>query len=160
MAGDGDVDAAKKLGVQLGCSSQMSVLGWVEVEEVDRLLAESDVLVLPSHAEGLAAALVQAMSWGLAVVTTDVGGAGEFLEHGRNSILVKAGDVRGISNAIRELAVNPALRLRLGLAARDTMSRFSIDTYIVTLTELYEELASGSPRRRGESSTIAALHKS
>ncbi len=45
-------------------------------------------------------ALVEAMSWGLPVVTTGVGGAGEFLVQGRNCMLVTPGDVQGISNAI------------------------------------------------------------
>ena len=92
--------------------------------------------------------LVEAMSWGLAVVSTGVGGAGEFLEQRRNSILVDPGDVQGISSAICELARDPALRLRLGFAARETVSRFSIDSYIVTLSELYEELATKLPGNR------------
>jgi glycosyltransferase involved in cell wall biosynthesis len=146
LVGDGDVDAAKKLIVQLGCSRLVAVSGWVGAAEVDRLLAEADIFMLPSYAEGMAMSLVEAMSWGLAVVTSGVGGAGEFLEHRCNSMLVSPGDVQGISNAICELANNPELRLRLGLAARETISRFSIDTYVATLCELYEDLASGSQR--------------
>jgi glycosyltransferase involved in cell wall biosynthesis len=148
LVGDGDVEAAQKLGAQLGCSSQMTVSGWVGAAKVDQLLAESDIFMLPSHAEGMAMSLVEAMSWGLAVVTSSVGGAGEFLEHRRNSILVDPGDIQGISSAICELACDSALRLRLGLAARETISRFSIDTYIVTLSELYEELATKLPGDR------------
>ena len=93
-------------------------------------------------------ALVEAMSWGLPVVTTGVGGAGEFLDEGRNCMLVTPGDIHGISNAISELARNPALRQRLGHAARETISQFSIDSYIVKLNEMYEELASGLPQGR------------
>jgi glycosyltransferase involved in cell wall biosynthesis len=81
------------------------------------------------------------MSWGLPVVTTGVGGASEFLEQGRNCLLVSPGDVDGIRDAIANLARDPEFRLQLGLAARDTISRFSIDTYISTLSALYEELA-------------------
>lgn len=141
LAGDGDVDAAQALGASLGCSSRMSILGWVGEGEVSRLLAEADVLLLPSRAEGMAMALLEGMSWGLPVLATAVGAHGEFLESGRNSILVKPGDIQGINEAICALARNPELRLRLGLAARETAKRFNIDTYIVTLTRLYEELA-------------------
>lgn len=148
LAGDGDVNAAQELGAQLGCSAQVKVSGWVGAAKVHQLLAESDIFMLPSRAEGMAMSLVEAMSWGLAVVTTNVGGAGEFLEHRRNSMLVSPGDVQEISNAISELICDHALRLRLGLAARETISRFSIDTYIVTLSELYEELASKLPGNR------------
>jgi glycosyltransferase involved in cell wall biosynthesis len=155
LAGDGDVDAAQELGAQLGCSGLVTVSGWVGAAKVHQLLAESDIFMLPSHAEGMAMSLVEAMSWGLAVVTTGVGGAGEFLEHRRNSMLVSPGDVQEISNAISELICDPALRLSLGLAARETASRFSIETYIVTLSELYEELAAKRPVSR--SAELCAL---
>ena len=58
-------------------------------------------------------ALVEAMSWGLPVVTTSVGGAGEFLEQGSNCLLVTPGDVLGISEALAGLARDPAFRQRI-----------------------------------------------
>lgn len=147
MAGDGAVGAAQQLCDQLGCSDLVTISDWVEVAKVHQLLAESDIFMLPSHAEGMAMSLLEAMSWGLAVVTTGVGGAGEFLEHRQNCMLVNPGDVQGISNAICELEGSPELRMRLGLAARETVSRFSVDRYITKLCALYEELSSDSPQR-------------
>jgi len=145
LAGDGDVGAAQELCAQLGCSDLVTTSSWVGVAKVHQLLAESDIFMLPSHAEGMAMSLVEAMSWGLAVVTTGVGGAGEFLEHRRNSMLVKPGDVQEISEAISELACDPELRLRLGLAGRETISRFGIETYVVKLSGLYEALGTTTP---------------
>jgi glycosyltransferase involved in cell wall biosynthesis len=148
MAGDGEINDAKTLAAQLGCLNRMSIPGWTGPATVERLLVESDVLVLPSYAEGMAMALVEAMSWGLPVVTTGVGGAGEFLDQDRNCMLVTPGDIQGISNAISELARNPGLRQRLGHAARETISQFSIDSYILKLNGIYEELASRLPQGR------------
>jgi glycosyltransferase involved in cell wall biosynthesis len=145
MAGDGDTEEARLLAVEQGCLDSVSIPGWVGKADVERLLVESDVLVLPSHAEGMAMALVEAMSWGLPVVTTSVGGAGEFLEQGSNCLLVTPGDVRGISDAISGLARDPVYRLELGRAARQTVSRFSIDSYISTLSGVFEELACKLP---------------
>jgi glycosyltransferase involved in cell wall biosynthesis len=153
LAGDGDTDEARALAQELGCAKRVAIPGWIGKAGVERLLADSDVLVLPSYAEGMAMALVEAMSWGLPVVTTSVGGAGEFLEQGRNCLLVSPGDVGGIRDAIATLARDPEFRLQLGLAARDTISRFSIDTYISTLSALYEELAGSQSGR--SSVTIA-----
>ena len=141
MAGDGDTEEVRALARELGCLNRVSIPGWIGKAEVERLLVESDVLVLPSYAEGMAMALVEAMSWGLPVVTTSVGGAAEFLEQGSNCLLVTPGDVCGITTAISELARDAAYRLELGNAARQTISRFSIDTYVCTLTAVYEELA-------------------
>jgi glycosyltransferase involved in cell wall biosynthesis len=143
VAGDGDTEQVRALATELGCLDRVSIPGWVGKAEVERLLVESDVLVLPSYAEGMAMALVEAMSWGLPVVTTSVGGAAEFLEQGSNCLLVTPGDVSGITTAISELARDSAYRLQLGNAARQTISRFSIDTYVCTLAGVYEELAAG-----------------
>jgi glycosyltransferase involved in cell wall biosynthesis len=148
LAGDGDTEEARALAVEQGCLDRVAIPGWVGKADVERLLVESDVLVLPSHAEGMAMALVEAMSWGLPVVTTSVGGAGEFLEQGSNCLLVTPGDVRGISDAIATLARDPAYRLELGRAARQTVSRFSIDSYIATLSGVFEELANKLPGQK------------
>lgn len=145
LAGDGEIEAARELALELGCSEQTAVLGWVGTEEVVQLLARSDVLLLPSREEGLALTLVEAMSWGLAVVTTSVGGAGEFLESGHNCILVVPGDVPAIASAICELARSPGLRLRLGVEARRTAKRFSLESCLAKLATLYEELAGDLP---------------
>jgi glycosyltransferase involved in cell wall biosynthesis len=155
MAGDGETNEAKALATQLGCSNCISIPGWIGPATVEQLLVESDVLVLPSYAEGMAMALVEAMSWGLAIVTTGVGGAGEFLDQGRNCMLVTPGDIGEISNAISELARNPALRERIGRAARETVSRFSIHSYIATLSGVYEDLAKRLPERHSPADSPA-----
>jgi glycosyltransferase involved in cell wall biosynthesis len=98
--------------------------------------------------------LIEAMAWGLPVVTTSVGGAGEFLEHGHNSLLVTPGDVQGISHAISKLAGDRGLRQQMGRAARETISRFGIDHYVFTLSGIYEELANRLPR--GLSARVSA----
>jgi glycosyltransferase involved in cell wall biosynthesis len=140
LAGDGDVEAARSLAAELGVESRISIPGWVGPSEVKSLLTASDVLLLPSYAEGMAMALIEGMSWGLAVVATNVGGQGEFLEDGRNSLLIKPGNLQSISSAITVLDANPALRLQLGRAARETISRFAIPGYIATLRGIYAEL--------------------
>lgn len=153
LAGDGEVNAAASLAAQSGCSEGVDIRGWVGVKEVESLLRDSDVLVLPSHAEGMSMALIEAMSWGLAVVTTSAGGAQAFLEHGRNSLLVTPGDVKGIGQAICGLYRNPHMRVTLGVAARETISQFSIESYMVKLTTLYEELATLRMGKLGTTAT-------
>jgi glycosyltransferase involved in cell wall biosynthesis len=141
FAGDGEVDAVRDLAKSLGCSLQTSVLGWVEPRETDRLMAEADVFLLPSYGEGMSMALLEAMAWGLAVVTTTCGGADEFLLSDHNCVLTKPGDIQDIAAAMRALALDPQLRARLGTEARKTASHFNVDNYIAKLTYLYEELA-------------------
>ena len=85
-----------------------------------------------------------------AVLYVVFGGAGEFLEQGRNCLLVTPGDVGGIRDAIAGLEGDPDYRLQLGLAGRVTISRFNIDTYISTLSALYEELAGNQHAKQNE----------
>jgi glycosyltransferase involved in cell wall biosynthesis len=141
LAGDGEADAVRELANSLGCSLQTSVLGWVEQAETERLLKEADVFLLPSHGEGMSMALLEAMAWGLAVVTTASGGADEFLLSDRNCILTKPGDVQALARAMCTLAKDPTLRARLGAEALKTASRFNVHNYVEKLTSLYEELA-------------------
>jgi glycosyltransferase involved in cell wall biosynthesis len=142
FAGDGETDAARDLANKLGCSFQTSILGWVRPLETNRLLVEADVFLLPSRGEGMSMALLEAMAWGLPVVTTASGGTDEFLSSYHNCVLVRPGDVHDIAEALHGLVVDPKLRLRLGIEARRTAERFSIDQYTVKLASLYEQLAS------------------
>lgn len=153
LAGDGEVDAARDLAKSLGCSARVSIPGWVEPQETERLLADADVFLLPSYAEGMSMAVLEAMAWGLPVVTTTSGGAEEFLRSGANCLLVKPGDIRELAEAICGLTQDPALRLRLGAEARSTASGFRVEIYVEKLTSLYEDLASparGSGRTQPE----------
>jgi glycosyltransferase involved in cell wall biosynthesis len=151
LAGDGAIEEARNLADHLGCSPQTSTPGWVSRQEVDRLLGEADVFLLPSHGEGMSMALLEAMAWGLAVVTTGSGGADEFLVSDLNCILVKPGAIHEIATALCTLARNLQFRLRLGSEGRNTANRFSVDGYMTKLMYLYAELAGdlrGSNRTR------------
>lgn len=145
FAGDGETSTVRELADHLGCSLQTSVLGWVDRQDAERLLAEADIFVLPSHGEGMSMALLEAMAWGLAVVTTNSGGADEFLGSGHNCILVEPGDVHDIAKALRRLTEDQQLRIRLGTEARRTAKRFGVDNYMMKLKCLYEDLASDPP---------------
>ncbi len=141
IAGDGEVDKARSLLVDLGCANCVSVLGWVSGDKVDKLLAEADVLLLPSRAEGMSMALLEGMAWGLAVVTTFVGGAREFLVEDHNCIIVQPGDVIGITTAMKRLIQDKNLRWSIGREARTTARSFGVDQYVKRLADLYQGLA-------------------
>ncbi len=155
LAGDGEVGAASALAAQSARSAQIVVHGWTDAEGVQSLLRESDAFVLPSHAEGMSMALIEAMSWGLPVIATNAGGAQEFLADGRNSLVVDPGDVNGISKAITDLYRDRQKRMALGRAARETISQFSIGSYIARLSALYEKLARSKTHDRRVTAPIS-----
>jgi glycosyltransferase involved in cell wall biosynthesis len=95
-----------------------SALGFVPRTEAQRLIARAAVVVLPSHREGLPLVLLEAMAHGRAVVATPVGGIPSLVEDGVTGLLVPRGDARALRGAITKLLGNPALRRKLGAAAR------------------------------------------
>jgi len=84
--------------------------------------------------------IVEAMSCGRAVVVSAAGGAAEILEPGSNGLGFTPGDVAELASAIRTLALDPALRERLGRGGRNTASeRFSAERMATRFAELYVE---------------------
>lgn len=86
--------------------------------DVDELLRESHVFVLPSLAEGLGLVLLEAMAAGLPVVATKVGGIPEVVVDGVTGRLVPPGDAAALAAAVREVLDNPDLARRWGEAGR------------------------------------------
>ena len=85
-------------------------------------LLQASVFVLPSRFEGMPNALLEAMAAGLAVVVTDASpGPLEVVKHGVNGLVVPSDDPSALAAALDQLAADPGLRERLGVAARDTL---------------------------------------
>jgi glycosyltransferase involved in cell wall biosynthesis len=88
------------------------------VDDMRALYAASDLVVLPSWREGLSRALIEAAAMELPIITTDVPGCRDVVDHGINGLLVPLHDARAIELAIRLLLANPDLARRFGKAAR------------------------------------------
>jgi glycosyltransferase involved in cell wall biosynthesis len=118
------------------------------VADVRPLLAAMDVFVLPSWAEGMSNALMEAMAAGRPVVATAVGGNTEVVSDGRTGVLVPPGDPAAIARAVGNLLRDPDRAMRLGAAARDdVMRRFGARARVAELERLYEERLALRARR-------------
>ena len=142
LAGDGDTEEIRSLVEKLCLAKVVSVLSWVDEEKRNALLAQSNVFVLPSYNEGLPMALIEAMSWGLPVVTTPVGGIPELIVHSQNGLLVEPGNIDQLSGALQSLIDNESLRLSIGEKARNSVRYLSIDKYLTSLIGVYESTLS------------------
>lgn len=110
--------------------------------DVARYLQASDVFVLPSAAEGLSIAMLEAMSSGLAPVVTRVGGAADVITHDVNGLLIEPDDLPELQQAMTRILVDDALRSSLAAAARTRIETvFSVDVTVDRLFELYTTLA-------------------
>jgi glycosyltransferase involved in cell wall biosynthesis len=138
LGGIGDINEVMQLAAQLGIKDRVCCPGWLGPESKAAALAGSTIFMLPSYAEGMPMALLEAMSWRLPVIATPVGGIPQVVEHEVNGLLVNAGDVDGLAAAIARLLENQALRERVGAAARATVEiRFSLNEALAKLSGIY-----------------------
>ena len=104
---------------------------------VREVLPAVDVVVASSLSEGLSVAMLEAMAAGRCIVGTDVPGIREAVDADREALIVPAGDVESLGHALRRVGDDPALRERLGSAAR---RRFEVDFTAARMVERYEAL--------------------
>lgn len=145
LAGDGDVEGVRKLADGLG--DRVRVLSWIDPPERDRLLAESDVFVLPSHAEGVPMSLLEAMAAGLPAITTPVGGIPDVFTHGVEGQFVTPGDRAQLTAALAQYIENESARLAAGHHAHERAREFDVHSYARRLAELYQRIAPVSEMR-------------
>ena len=96
-------------------------LGECPPDQVQRRLAEADVLVMPSLSEGRPVAIMEAMANNLPVVASDIPGNNELVTHRVTGLLFPVGDSTRLAEAIQMLAKDPLLRQRLGAAGHDRL---------------------------------------
>ena len=110
----------------------------------------ADAFVMPSHAEGFGFTNVEALSFGLPVVSSKVGAIPETVAEGRTGFLVPPGDVSALAAAMERLVAEPAHVRRLGEAARaDFLSRFTRERFRAELARVYRDALSPLGQRVG-----------
>ena len=114
----------------------------------ERLYAEhypaADAFVMPSHAEGLGFTNIEAMGFGLPVISSTVGAIPEVVADGDTGRLVVSGDVRALTDAMLDLAGHPDRARVLGAAGRRAfLERFTLERFRTELGELYRCALSG-----------------
>jgi len=115
------------------------------VDNVTPYLQASDLYVLPSIAEGLSVAMLEAMSCGVPALVTDVGGAREVITHGENGWIIPPDQIVDLEQAIRYLLENQEVRTSIGTAGRKrVMEAFSVKLAVEKLFDLYHQVVGKS----------------
>jgi len=109
--------------------SRVTILPFASRDEHVEILAQHDVFLFPSLSEGFGNALAEAMASSTPCVTTGTGMAADWLEHGRNCLLVPMGSSTGLARAIQRLLGDEALRRTLGEAAQLTARQWSWERF-------------------------------
>ncbi len=145
IAGRGEMaEALQQQARDLGVAHRLHLLGLRP--DIPNLLAAADIFVLPSLAEGLPLALLEAMFAGCPIVASDVGEIQSVLGDGDAGILVPPADVRALAAALDKLLAAPTYARELAArAGRRASSEYDISRMVARYAGLYNELMS---RRR------------
>ncbi len=140
LIGNGKVAEASTLVDKLGIGDSCIVHGWVSEKEKEELIERCGVYVLPSYNEGLPMGLLEAMAWGLAPISSNVGAIPEVISDGENGILVDPGKIGDLSMAIRKMIETPDEVERISKMARRTSENHDWEKYFENLIKVWREI--------------------
>jgi glycosyltransferase involved in cell wall biosynthesis len=114
--------------------------GWIEGEERERVMEAATIFVLSSSSEGLPIALLEAMSLGMAIVATEVGGVPDVVTDGTEALLAPPEDLEALAAALRRLLADGELRARLGNGAQARAAGMGIERFAERIDAIYRRL--------------------
>lgn len=134
-----DENAIKKAIRDLRIQKHAIFPGWVRAEEKEKVLRDADVFLLPSYNEGMPMSILDAMGYGLPVISTNAGGIPKIVHNGVNGLCCTPGDVDAMAKGIIELLTNNDKRVQ---ASKESISiiknGYSFEKHIEKLEMLYE----------------------
>jgi len=137
MIGDGPLMPEVKKSIStLELGDRFLLTGWITPDEVMKQFEQSDILFMPSLSEGLPVVGVQALSKGLAIVASRVGGFVDLVDENQNGYLIEVGDRSGFKSKLQELLTNPSRLLSLRQASLKKAKSFEI----AQIAERYEKI--------------------
>jgi glycosyltransferase involved in cell wall biosynthesis len=141
LAGQGaQREAIATMVESMGIAQRFSMPGKVDRRGIASLLKASSIVVVPSTKEGMPFSLLEAMSSGKAVLASDIPGINDIIKDGENGLLVPPADPKALAKGLATLRGDPALRDRLGKAARSTiLELFSERAVVGRIEAMYLE---------------------
>lgn len=140
IGGNGEIERLMNIVKQNGLEDIVFYDGWVDGEKKARLMTEANIFILPSYVEGLPISILEAMTYGMAVVSTHVGGIPEIVHDGENGFLIAPGDKKALHDALIHLIDDGSLRSEMGQRSSKMVQLFLPANVELCLTEIYSEL--------------------
>jgi glycosyltransferase involved in cell wall biosynthesis len=152
LVGDGEPMRRRlltELTRRLDIAESVTFTGPLPFADVQRRLAEADVLVTCSRAEGMPLALLEAMAAGTAIIATAVGAVPEMVSDGQEALLISPQEPQVLTSALQRVLTDPSLRRELGAAARRKAEAcYNPGTYRAALAALWSEVAARHAAQR------------
>jgi glycosyltransferase involved in cell wall biosynthesis len=119
-------------------NERLDVLPWTTQEALRDIYDAHGIFLFPSFFEGFGKAFLEAMSRGLCVIASDVGGMHDVIESGRNGVLVPPGDATALAEAALALIGDAGRATAMSAAAADTARQYSWDRVARETADFYE----------------------
>ena len=143
LGGDGETEKLQQLITEYELDESVKFIGFVTGQHKNQRLQEADVYLLPSHNEGLPISILEAMSFGLPIISTNVGGIPEVVVPDKNGLLIEPGDHAAIFAAIKFFIDHPNKVVAYGAHSYEMVAQRYFPTPVMrSLAELYQTLLS------------------
>lgn len=143
LGGDGDIARFQQQAETAGILSQIEFAGWIEKERKFQLLASSSVFVLPSYYEGFPVGIIEAMACSIPIVATNVGGIPDAITDQQDGLLVHAGDVVNLRDALIKLLTDQQYAEKLASnALRKYEQTFCCGVIMPQWNQIYKDISS------------------
>jgi glycosyltransferase involved in cell wall biosynthesis len=142
LIGDGELRAElERLIDQYGLKGQVTLLGSISTDQLRDEILRARGLVMPSFAEGLPMAIMEAMALGRPVLTTYIAGIPELIRHGQEGWLFPAGSIEALTTAMEDCLSRPIEQLRaMGESGyHRVLERHSADVETAKLATLFRQ---------------------
>lgn len=139
VGGNGDTDSFMSEINRLGLEGIVAFEGWVSADKKVDLLMKSSISILPSYFEGLPISLLEGMTYGHALIATNVGSIPEIIDSS-NGVILDPGDISAISSAIVGFVEDREKLKRSGEHSKAKVKPYLPDSVSATLTSVYEKL--------------------
>ena len=143
IGGNGKTDALVTFIEKQQISDIVDFIGWVTKDEKTRVLNSSDIYILPSYNEGLPISILEAMSYGMPVISTTVGGIPEIVRQNQNGLLITPGNHQQIEESLDFFLTSPDLIRQYGAISAEIAGGFLPHQVVKRLSSLYQSLLSG-----------------
>lgn len=140
IGGNGETERLCKYIEEHGLSEIIRFEGWVGSDKKSELLSSSDVFILPSYIEGVPISILEAMTYRLPILSTNVGGIPEIVNHGENGFLHEAGDKEQLFTFIKRIIEEKEICRCMGDVSYEKAKPHLPDSVSTILENLYVKL--------------------
>lgn len=138
IGGNGKVEKLLSLIKENEIEDIVVFLGWVNGEKKVNALNRADVYILPSYIEGSPVSILEAMSYGLPIISTKVGGIPELVKNKENGLLIDAGNLEQIEMALDWFVTSPELLGKYGAISEQLVQKHLPAAVLKKLIDVYQ----------------------